>query len=102
MNTILSILSPLVSFAIGIAIVIVIGTILYRLFLSFSSYKEGMEPSNIEHRFVSISTHPYKNIKKVHMLAVNTAQHGKSHFVYQPTQDTYCRGYDIPSVTGIF
>ena len=102
MNTIFSILSPLVSFVIGIAILIVIGTIIYRLFLSFSSYKEGMEPSNIEHRFVSISTHPYKNIKKVHMLAVNTAQHGKSHFVYQPTRDTDVRGYDIPSVTRIF
>lgn len=102
MNTILSILSPLVSFAIGIAILIVIGTIIYRLFLSIFSYKEGMEPSNIEHRFVSISTHPYKNIKKVHMLAVNTAQHGKSHFVYHPIQDTDARGYDITSVTGIF
>lgn len=102
MNTILSILSPLVRIAIGIAILIVIGTILYRLFLSIFSYKEGMEPSNIEHRFVSISTHPYKNIKKVHMLAVNTAQHGKSHFVYQPTRDTDAYGYDIPSVTGIF
>ena len=102
MNTILSILSPFLGFVIGITILIVIGTILYRLFLSFSSYKEGMEPSNIEHRFVSISTHPYKNIKKVHMLAVNTAQHGKSHFVYQPIRDTDARGYDIPSVTGIF
>ena len=36
------------------------------------------------------------------MLAVNTAQHGKSHFVYHPTRDTDARGYDIPSVTGIF
>ena len=76
--------------------------LLVCLYKSFVSFKEPMAPSNFEHRFVSISNHPYKNIKKVHMLAVNTAQHGKSHFVYQPTRDTDVRGYDIPSVTGIF
>lgn len=76
--------------------------LLVCLYKSFVSFKEPMAPSNFEHRFVSISNHPYKNIKKVHMLAVNTAQHGKSHFVYHSENNKDHKPYDVKSVTGIF